>query len=330
MMGMDEVRKIPPEKADALARRLHGSLERRRPRTWLIALVTIGAVLLVTGLLVWWLYDPTEPLRLEVVAVDAVVAPDETAIVRAQLAFPDDGEHAPALLNRRDVVFVDAKALPVPGHQPLQKRTESDAQGRAAVEWARPGQGDVAAISIHFVDAKHKQGSADQASLFLWERQGKILLVDVEETLAQIEPGQWEATPPDKILPRPQAARALQDAAAKKYRVGYLALAPGKPLTYRMVRGWVRAPHADKERFPVGPVFGRPEYATDADVARAALLRDLQARFGDQITLVVNRAATAAQGRAAGIRVITIGAEAPAAGAANLASWSDLADHLNP
>src|SRR4051812_45604961 len=111
---MDEAPKITPEQADALARRLQGSLQQRRPRKWRIAALVIGGMLVLVGLLVWFFYDPSEPVRLEVIAFDTVVSADETPRVRAQLAFPDDVERPVSVLGNRKCVFLDADSLRLP------------------------------------------------------------------------------------------------------------------------------------------------------------------------------------------------------------------------
>lgn len=324
---MDETHKIPPEQADAFARRLRGSLQQRRPHTWWFVAATIAIALAGLGALAWWLHTPTDPVRLEVIAFDAVAAPDETPRLRAQLAFPDDDEHSPALLGGRDVVFLDAsaKALLLPGQQGLQKSVTSDAHGRAVVEWEGP-KSNVDAIAVRYVDARFKQGSPDHASLFRWERGGNILLVDVQETLAQLEPDRWETTPPDKIAARPHAIAALQDAERRHYQIGYVALAPRRALTYRLVRGWVHALKSDKERFPPGPVFGRSAETSPAKAAaRRALVEGLSANFGGTIVYIVSAAGAAELGGAPGVRVIMLGEGEPVAGVERAADWSQIA-----
>jgi hypothetical protein len=331
-MSMDETHKIPPDQADAFAGRLRGALQRRRPHTRWIVVTTIVVGLAGLGLLAWWLHTPTDPVRLEVIAFDAVAAPDETPRLRAQLAFPDDDEHAPALLHNRDVVFLDASAnvLLLPGQHGMQKSVKSDAGGKAVADWG-PLKGKIDAIAVRYVDARFKQGSPDQASLFRWERGGKILLVDVPEALAQLEPDRWGTTPPDKILPRPHAAQTLQQAERKQYQIGYVALTPTRALTYRLVRGWVHAPKAEKERFPAGPVFGRSDYgAVPADdAARRELVESLHARFAGTVIYIVVRAdATGLAG--AGARVIVLGEGDPTAGVERAADWSQIMPLLNP
>jgi hypothetical protein len=213
----------------------------------------------------------------------------------------------------------------------MQKTATSDTTGRAEVAWPLPDNNQGEAVTVRHVDARHKQGSADQSYLFLWERGRKILLVDFDEVLAEVAPVPMAAGLPDRILP---AAQALQEVAARHVQVGYLAVAPDRPLTYRIQRGWLRMARAAKDQFPVGPVFGRPEYSAtmDADQARIALLKDLKARFGDNVMLIAGGAATVRQTRAAGVHVITVAAknlEGPP-GTSDLAGWAALPRYLNP
>jgi hypothetical protein len=329
---MDEPKKLPPDKVAALAERLQGSLKRRRPRAWLFVVTAVVVALGVLGLLTWWLTDSSEPVRLEIVAFDLVVAPADVPRVAAQLAFPEKGEYSPSLLRGRDVVFLDARSVLLPGQQGTQERTTSDADGRASVAWPRPAGAQVERIVVRYIDARHKQGSTDQANLVPWDGGGKILLVDAEETLAQLAPARWEATHPAEIKPQNGAAVALQDAELKKHRIAYLTTTSNSPLAYRKVRGWVHAPRAVKERFPAGPVLGRLNYAKDTDVdqARSAMLEDLKARFGEPMTLVANRAPAADAARRLGIAVVTIAAPAPIQGAVNLRNWGELPAHLAP
>jgi hypothetical protein len=329
---MDEANKLPADKVDALAERLQGSLKRRRPRTWLIVLSVTVLALVVLGLSAWWFSDRSEPVRLEIVVFDQVVAPDESPRVAAQLAFPDKGDYSPALLRGRDMVFLDARSVLLPGQQGTHLRTTSDADGRASVEWPRLAGGQPERVVARYIDTRYKQGSTDQANLTPLERDSRILLVDVEETLAQLDPAQWENTHAADIKPQPGAATALREAEKKKYRIAYLTVHAGNPLAYRKVRGWMHAPRPDKERFPSGPVLGRPGDAatTDVDPTRWAVLQDLKNRFGEHITMITNNVAGAAAGRKIGIRVVTIFCPAPAPNATNLRTWDELPGRLEP
>jgi hypothetical protein len=315
--------KIPAETADALARRLQTSLKRRRPRTWLayvVVFLAIGGLALVA----WWLYNPTPPVRLEVIALDSVVGPDETPEVFAQLAFPDTGDYSPSLLAGRDVVFIEASATSIPGRQGMQKSAVSDAKGRAKVEWPRPGDGKSDAIVARYADVRFKQGSQDKATLFTWDAGRPILLVDVDDTLVPADGFGWETTPLGKTVPRAGAVAALQAAAKKDYLIGYIALAPERALSYRLARGWVGA------HFPAGPVIGRPVYPPTADRHDdlRTLLKSLKPRFGERITLIAGQRAAIDVVQEIGIRGLVLGEPVP--GAAHMTSWADLARHLEP
>jgi hypothetical protein len=327
---MQQPKKIPTAKVEALADRLQTSLKRRRPRTWLVVVTAAVAALVLLVLLAWLLHNPTESPRLEVVALDAVVAQDDTPRLTAQLAFPDAGDYSPSLLRGRSCVFLDARAALIPGQQVAQRTATSDASGRAVAEWSRPAPDGPETITVRYVDARYKQGSDDQASLFLWPRDSKILLVDLE-TMAQIEPDQWETAPPADIPLAPRAGEALQDAERKQYRVGYLALAPYRALTYRKVRGWVHAPR-EKERLPRGPVLGRTEYpgTLGTDEVRREQLKDLQTRFGGSITVIAKSPAAAQSGRTLGLRAIVLGPNPGAAGTLSAPGWAEVIPLLNP
>ena len=56
----------------------------------------------------------------------------------------------------------------------------------------------------------------------------------------------------------------------------------------------------------------------------------LKARFGDRITVIVNRPAAAAAAQAAGVSVIAVGAAAPVPGATIVPDWAEFAKHLDP
>jgi hypothetical protein len=322
---MDTPHKIPADKVDALAGQLKGSLKRRRPRTWLIVVPAMIVAIALLAWLAWYLFDQPQPPRLEVIAFDSVVGPDEPPRVTAQLAFPDQGDYAPSLLARRDVVFLDIKAaqLPGAGHE---VKTTSDAEGRAAVDWVRPEPGKSALVIVRYVDAANKQGSHDQATLFAWARGNKVLLVDVEETLHQLEPGQVKGVRPIKIAPNPQAAPALHEAERRGYRVAYLAVTAATPLEYRIVRGWITPQQTAKDGVPAGPVLGRRSYGPsgDADQARRESIRELKSRFGDNLTFVTRTTFAASAGTANQVRVIAIEPGENLPGAVHVRGWAEV------
>ncbi len=327
---MDQPHKIPANQVDGMASQLKGSLRRRRPRPWLIVVSAMVIAIALLGFLAWWLYDRPEPPRLEVVAFDAVVSPDETPRITAQLAFPEAGDFSPSLLARRDVVFLDLKAARMPGKQGHEVKTTSDAQGRAVVDWPPPEPGKSETIIVRYVDVRNKQGSPDQATLFAWDKASKILLVDVEETLYQKPAGQPNAARPDRIAPPPQAAQALREAERRGYRIAYLAATAANPLEYRILRGWVTVQRAAKDGLPMGPVLGRREYrsSVDADQARRECVDDLRSRLGSNIMFVTRTAfaATAATSNQVAAIIIEPGENLP--GATRVRGWAEVPSAL--
>jgi hypothetical protein len=315
---MNEPHKLPPDKVDALAQRLQGSLKRRRPRTWLIVMGAMVLAIAGLSLLAWWLHNRTAPPRLEIIVFDTLAAPDEAPHVAAQLVFPDQGDYSPSLLADREVLFFSVPA-PLPVQEP-EARATTDAHGRAVVDWSPLPPDKPATVQARYIDAPNKQGSNDQASMVAWEPGSKILVVDVEETLALIEPAQWLGTHPASITTRPDAAAALQEAQRKRYRIAYLAAFARSPAIYPRVRAWVHATRAEKDRFPPGPVLGRQEHATemDADRARRERVSDLKARFGNNITFVTRTASVP------GVRVIALDPRAGQPGVIRVPGWAEV------
>ncbi len=324
---MDQPSKLPPKQVNALAERLQTSLQRRRPRTWFIVASVLALALVGLSLLAWWLYDLPAPPRLEVVAFDALFAPTDTPEVSAQFAFPDQGEHSPIYLRNREVLFFNSRALAQPGQQEPQAFTVTDDNGRAVILWTPPDPARGDAVLARYIDARNKQGSADQARLVRWEHGSKILLVDVEETLAQIEPAEWLTRHVADIPVRPHAAQALQAAQRKQYHIAYLAVTATDPLAYRKLRGWVHAaPRPEKDRFPPGPVLGRRGFPSsiDTDEARRERVDELKRGFGDNITLVTRTARAAGASTAGGVRVIVLDPEVDLPGAIRVPGWAEV------
>ncbi len=325
---MDQPQKLPPRQVEALAQRLQTSLRRRRPRTWHVVVGVLAVVLVLLGLLVWWAYPPPDLPRLEVVAFDQAAAPGESPPVVAALAFPDEREAAPSQLRGLSLTFLDAGAVFAPGAGATQTVT-TDAHGRAAVAWPRPPDGQVTQVAVRYVDARRRQGSADQANLFGWKR-GRVLLVSVEDALAAVAPERWDTTHPANIAPRPGAGAALRAAHSRGYQIGYLPRVPARPLDYRKARGWVQAQQATQEAFPAGPMFAPPGDPAENEQALAALLQDVKRRFGEDLTVVVNHPAAVAAARAAELRVFSVAAAEPPAGATHVPEWAELNGRLNP
>jgi hypothetical protein len=331
-MTMDHPQKLPPARVDALAERLQGSLQRRRPRTWLFVIAAVVIAAGGLGLLAWWLrLQPPAP-RLEVIAFDDIAAPNETPHVTAQLVFPDAGDYSPSLLQGREIIFFNAPGFKQPGQQQVQATVVTDEHGRAVVPLTLPDGARPNPIHARYIDAQAKSATNDLATLVRWETDRKILLVDVEEALGEAEPARWEAAFAAGIPVRPQAALALQEAQRKQYQIGYLTVSVTGPLGYRTVRGWVHAPRPDKERLPPGPVLGRRDYTTasDAEQARRARVNDLKTQFGNNITLVARTRAAAATATAAGIRVIILDPGVLMAGVLSVPGWAEVPPLLDP
>jgi hypothetical protein len=322
---MSDSPKLPSEKVDLLTSRLQGSLKRGRPRRWPLVL-GVAAVLALVAFLLWWFHDPTMPPRLEVIGFDSLTVADaEAASIHAALAFPDDGKYPRRLLRGRELIFLDAQAVLLPGQQGLQKKASTDADGNAAVAWANPALDKAETITVRYVDTQHKQGSSDQATLYTWPNHCKVCVIDVEETLGEVETEEWATKRVDDIVVRPGAAQTLQEAERLGYRIVYLSVASADPLVYRKVRGWVRAPRAPKARLAAGPVLGRPDNdrnISTIDLARQMELRRLDGNF--DVTVIVGSATAAATAKECTPRVVQLGDQGGAQGIPHAATWADV------
>jgi hypothetical protein len=208
----------------------------------------------------------------------------------------------------------------------------SDETGLASTVW--PG-GDLVktdGFHVRYIDVERRQGSTDQASVYWLPKDARLLLVDVEETLAIINPNKWAEAHPSKIKAQPGALQALHDARQKQYHILYLGLQPQQPMGYRRIRGWVRGQLTDQVAMSPGPVLARTNYAAahDADTARSQLLDNLRKRFSANAIAVVGRRESAGLSRAAGLKTILIGAEDAGEGIVRVASWAEVVAQLQP
>jgi hypothetical protein len=328
---MDEPRKIPPRQVDALADRLQTSLERRRPRAWMVV-VAVLAIAAIGAAIVWWQFGGGHPPQLEVIAFDTVFSPGETPRVAAEFAFPDAGPYSPSLLGGKEALFFDAAALLRTGGGPPEPRAKatSDPQGYAAVDWPDTPPAAPMQIQARYVDLRHKQGNYDRAQLVPWSRERPTLLIDVEEALAAVEPAQWETTNPLEIGTQPGAGAVLQAAKKKGYQIGYLTVV-ADPLRYRKVRSWVQRQQTVAGGFPEGPVLGRLRYEARFDVNRARYDRvhDVRSRFGDNITLIVHSKGAAEANVRNAIRIIVVGEPVDLPNVVHAAGWDEVTPLLD-
>ena len=296
--------KKPSEKVEALAKQLQEKLRQKRPRwlRWvpLFAVVLFGAL----GVFAWLVLNPSpEPPPLTLTALDALIADGESASMRAYFD-PKLADDKAGLLSGLEVLFVPHLAE---GADNAKRKAVTKDQGQATA----PLEPTPKAKTTYQVKqiSKQKTNAQDSARVHVIAKDSPLLLVDAEETLADLDVKLWTKTNPQHITVRPGAAEALQAAKAKQqYAVAYIAIANAPAREYRRVRGWVENNSAGPKDLPEGPVLGRMSYEAGTDrEARQALLNDLRQRFTGPLVAVVRTAEAAEQCIALGIRAIAMG-----------------------
>lgn len=302
MVCMD---KKPSEKAETMARELQSKLQHERPR-WLrwVPLLAIGFLGLLV-LLVWILYPPPHPPRLVVTALDGLGQESEPPPARAWLD-PQDPDEAPRSLEGHPVLF-GIEADGAIGTE-AQQRAQATRSGLASAPL--PFRQPKTLFHVRLLDPAKKYEREDRARAFLLSADAPLLLVDVEETLADVDVAAWGKTNAQNIAVRAGAIDALQAAhAQQKYAVVYLAVNGSPAKEYRRVRGWVMMKAAGSPpALPDGPVLGRLAYdASSVTEARRALLSELRQRFTGPMVAVVRTSEAAEQCVQLRIRAFAMG-----------------------
>jgi hypothetical protein len=316
--------KNPPANAEALARKLQENLQRQRPRwvRWLPALA--GILLVVLAVLAWALYPKPDPPRLTVTAMDELNVRGEPAVVHAFLD-PENPDSKVDSLKGLEADFWVAKPPPALDDAPRQK-VVSDTHGQTTTKL---DAGDAAKIKFHVrhaVPLKKQDPPQDEARIFAVAKDAPLLLVDVEETLADLDPKLWTKTNALNIAVRAGASEALKIARDKHgYAIAYLAVELTPAREYRRVRGWIGIKASGPEALPDGPVLGRLRYDSgDVHSARHALLSDLRERFTGPIVAVVRDADAAEQCVNLKIRALAMGGGDFPDAVVRLKTWQDL------
>jgi hypothetical protein len=299
--------KPPGPDADKLARQLQESLAKRRPTTWKPVLVVIGLCTLVLMVFAWWL-KPRPPLPLmPLIAMDSVYTLDERPLARIQLYTAAKDADVPHSLRGQDVL-VQGLEFVHEGRNASMVRVKSDSKGQATAELPKSAEPAVVDFQArHIDDTRGLKGAApDSGQVFIWPKDARLLIVDLDETLMAKE---LDA----------KAAATLKKAAEADWRIVYVSLAGAQADPFRQARDWLR----EQAEAPVGPVLGRSQYPSQesAEKARGELLRSLNTRFTGSKNVVVKTAESAGLCKELGLRTIVIGdAKTP--------DWAEVFDQL--
>jgi hypothetical protein len=316
--------KKPSANADELGRKLQEKLRHERPR-WIRWVPLLAIVLFATLLLLAWiLYPAPDPPRVTATALDALVAANEPADVRAYLD-PVDADAKPVSLAGLEAIFsIDKGAGAADDGARVKAVTDAHGQATATLD---PGGAAKSIIQVRQTAPSKKQDSpTSRAALHVLPKDTPLLVVDVEETLADLDPNLWTKTNPLNIAPRPGAIAALREAQLRhKLTIVYLAVGNVPAKEYRRVQGWIRLKAAEPKGLPDGPVLGRLQYHTgDVAEARQALLADVRERFTGPMTAVVRTAESAEQCLALKIRPIAMGGGDFPGNVMRIKGWDEL------
>jgi hypothetical protein len=310
----------PKPNADALAQRLQESLRRRRFRPWRIGALVFVAALLAAAALAWSLFHERPVLALQVVALASVVAAGEPAQARAVLVTAEAPD-APVPGAGHDMIFLPPAP---PGATPVPEKTVTDREGYAAMRWPLPAAAREVSFLARHVDVRRRRGSTDSGHIYVWPRASVLLLLDVEEVLADV-PAAWGRDPFAVALPlRPGAAEALHTL-RDEIHIVYLCPASASWLRFLRLRSGVEALFESQLPLPRGPVFGRLDFARadSADGVRRAAVAELRRHFDAPPLAVVNQTASLTLYQELGVRTLWLGPAPPAAPLAPAATWRD-------
>jgi hypothetical protein len=245
-----------------------------------------------------------------VIALDDAQVVDQPLELRVRFLVLDSGR-APSFLGRE--VYFKASS----GNEGTQR---SDNEGLACLS-CTPSKVDISFV-VQAVSEDGKRAIQDQATVFHWPADAKVLLLDVESTLF--------AAPQDGAL-RPDASATLLRLQEHGFRIAYLALAHQELAEFKLLRGQVRH-HQLARTLPPGPVYVAANFAdADGGRSRRQAATALAERFPKPLLVLAGSAELASQYRAVpGLAVILLSETETVAGLPKCASWNDVGKELLP
>lgn len=254
--------------------------------------------------------------RVRLMVYDAVAVAGEPAVVRARLE-----RHG--LLGFHPAVPGQAVHFFCPPCVTADAAT--NAAGLAAAELGGSG-GRVGQLPVtaHFIGSNRHQPAEGSGRLFLWPEDSRLLVIDVDRSLADLP---WYLVPfvaGEGVPARPGAATALNEL-ARAYRVVYLTARPD--WQYRRTRAWLR-----DRGFPPGPLLGPFPFGErrKEGFVRQALV-GLKEHFPQVQAAVVGRPADAEASRHHGLQTYLLrhgSWEGVPDGVRAVGSWRELREGL--
>ena len=194
--------KKPSPKAEELAQKLQEKLRRERPRWARWVPLIVVACLGLLAILAWVLYPPSDPPRLVVTALDVLAVHKEPAAVRAYL---DPAEADVKGVNFAGLEYLFELTHP-PQPEPPRRKAASDRQGRLNATFEALAA-EKTTYHVRQGTVRKKQDAPDTAHIHAVAKDTPLLIVDAEETLADLDPTLWTKT---NALNIPVRAGAVQ------------------------------------------------------------------------------------------------------------------------
>ncbi len=304
------------KKIDALLLLARATLADRRRRSPFRLLVIVALFVALLALFIWLVRPKPRPPQLMMAAFDQVTLPDRTVQLSAGVE-PIEAGSAEADLSGCLLYFEERKTG-------LLAKEATGQSGTALVPCTFPAGGEKVEVMVRYPgDQDRRRGAEAKARVFVWPAETRMLIVDADHALADIDEAKLWTTSNLDIRPLPGAAATLRTARAK-YHIVYLTAAADRPSRYSKLRAWL-------EQFPDGPLLARAGATTETDAAayKRHALDGLKERFRAPMVGIVKRVEDAHIFRDAGLQSFLVGENVKVPEGIGVAkSWEELAKPL--
>jgi hypothetical protein len=312
-------RKHPVDAFRVLAKAGFG--DRRRSPLRLLVIMSLIALLLAVSIYLLWPGPERPPLLLA--SFDEVALPDETISLCARVESLGEVKTG-ANLAGCQLYFHELQ-------NDRREQLATDRDGRVTVQRSFSSCAVPIEIMVRYPgEGQRPPGNQAKSRVFVWPPETRLLLVDAETALADVDEGSlWTASNLD-IRPKPGAVACLRGARAK-YRIAYLSTGADRPSRYIKLRAWLERGWApEQEQFPDGPLLV-PACHPPLNVADflQTKLKDLKERFQGTAVAITAHGEHALLFHEAGWQIFLLSATAEKSdGVIVIPSWHELKGRL--
>lgn len=205
-----------------------------------------------------------EPARVRLVLYDEVGQPGEVVALRAKLGhLSSTGLRVP--LRGRSLIFNDPDLV--------TGRAVTAADGTALLKVRLPGPyPPLYRVQVAYHGSKHHRPAQVKGRLFVWPKESRILITDVDGTISNLSLLRVPFTSNRDTPPVPGSVEALAQL-ARSYKIIYLT--SRDEVLFEKTRAWLR-----EKGFPPGPLFCRDFHlTTDQATFKRQFIHDLRKRY---------------------------------------------------